>query len=352
MIIDNALSDHSANLGRRILARGVEKLSYCLNHIFGSNDFSYVACPDFSISLRQRRLILGLPIGGYINWSKYDFYPIELDLNSCGVHVFRLHRYNESELLNKILKLKSELDSGNRNLSGISLKWNFAKRNHFISIYKDTTGAHLAVIHAAGETKLFDWNYLHSNFDVKRIEYHSEQIPYICNKDFERYWEISQEENSFFFSRHNHLLNELFDGLADEIFADQHFGMLSKGEIVMGCSKVRVGSIFPLLTRPFEKIFLAKAEEPKEEISSLTGGHALVPHGLGMVVNDHIHDIIPAMDGTDFVTIIHESGSKMITDTLEHIGISYRCLDSIPLMSKLGAFTIVDELSPVTCFKI
>lgn len=94
MILDYSLSDTSAQLARRILNRGVSNLQAALAKVCGGDDVIYVACPDFSISLRQRRLILGLPIGGYVRWCpEYKFFPLELDVNSCGVHVLKLSEY-------------------------------------------------------------------------------------------------------------------------------------------------------------------------------------------------------------------------------------------------------------------
>ena len=111
-------------------------------------------------------------------------------------------------------------------------------------------------------------------------------------------------------------------------------------------------SIFPIVTRPFEKIFFAKAEVPLDEIGKATGGYALVPHGLGMTVSDNIIDIVPDGNRKDFVIINNGNGSRMVTDTLEYVGIGYRSLDVIPQMEELGNFRIQDELEPVMCFKV
>ena len=107
MILDYGLTDSSAKLARRILERGAQNLEYVLKKVCGGTDFVYVACPDFSISLRQRRLVLGLPIGGYVKWNKdYRFFPIELDVNSCGVHVLELGPdFDKETFQNSLFKL-------------------------------------------------------------------------------------------------------------------------------------------------------------------------------------------------------------------------------------------------------
>ena len=335
MFIDKALNDHSANLARKILEKGLNRLSYILKKEFGSEDFTYIACPDFSITLRQRRLFIGLPIGGYINWSKYSFFPLELDVNSCGVHVIKLPKtFDPIKFRHRLQDLKSKLDGHQLEIDGKKLKWNFSRRNHFINIYHNSENTPHVVIHSSGETILFDWDYLKSNFSIKTVEVDGRSIPYLLNKDFDKYWSIASKENQFFFERHKYIFSLLFDDDYEIIYSDQHFGMINAGEILMGCSKVPVGSVFPILTKPFKTIYLAKALAPSKEILQVTNNNALVPHGMGMTVSDDIIEISPDEIGNDYAFIKHKNGSYMVTDTLEYIGIRYRDISYINKMAK------------------
>lgn len=353
MLIDLALNDHSANVARRILSRGIERITSLLNIVSGSSDFTYVACPDFSITLRQRRLILGFPIGGYVNWSKHDFYPLELDLNSCGVHLLRLGEdFDELQFRKRLHEMKLVLDKGGLQLDGTTLKWNFTRRNHFINVYKDSDSCYYCVFHSSAETRLLDSKYMSSEFSVRYATIDGRDIPYIVGDDVHRYWSIAREENSFFFERHKCVFKYLFGDDYDLMFADQHFGMVNKCEILMGCSRIRPGSVFPILTRPFEKIYLAKANEPPAEISKITGGYSLVPHGLGMTLPDDIVDIVPDTFASDHVVVCNRNGSKMVTDVLEYVGIGYRSSDSLQYMQSKANFNLVEELFPVLCLKL
>lgn len=354
MYIDKALNDNSANLARKILKRGIENMTTTLESIFGFSDFSHVACSDFSISLRQRRLILGLPIGSYVNWKSHEFFPLELDINSCGVHILKLRTpLNEKKFRQNLDNLQKRMNNKEIVLDGVTLKWNFSRRNHFINVYQNEQGEDFVVFHASGETKLFDWEYLNSIFDVKHIDIEDRKMPYIIGNDVQKYWNIAKQENDFFYKRHSFLFKEMFEEDFDVIFADFHFGMLQPGEILMGCSKVKIGNIFPVLTRPFEKIYIAEAGEPDKAISSLVGDdYTLVPHGLGMTVPDEIVDIIPDEDKSDYVTVLHKNGSRMITDTLEYVGVSYRNPAIVPQMATLNNFKIKYELFPKICLKL
>jgi|GEM_PF-5351369 hypothetical protein len=353
MFIDLAIGDHTANIARRILERGLNNISALLNELFGSDDFTYVACPDFSVSLRQRRLILGLPIGGYVNWSQYNVYPLQLDLNSCGVHLLKLPPdFDEGHFRKRLLEMKRTMDDRQFMLNGVSLKWNFTRRNHFINIYMDANGTHYAVFHSSAETLLFDLQYLKEHFEVKSTKIGNRDVSYIRDKDVDEYWRIAERENSFFFERHLRVFAFLFDDDYELMFADQHFGMLQKGEILMGCSKVKPNSVFPILTRPFEKIYLAKAGEPKKDIGGITDGFALVPHGLGMTLPLDIVDIVPDDIMENYVVVKHSNGSRMITDTLEFAGIGYRYPSVIPEMEINGNFKVMNELCPVLCLKL
>ncbi|MHB9089248.1 MAG: hypothetical protein ACYC5A_08520, partial [Thermoleophilia bacterium] len=206
MFIDKSVNDHSALVAKKILNRGLSSISFMLDKLFGSSEFTYVACPDFSISLRQRRLILGLPIGGYVNWSKYKFFPLELDVNSCGLHVIKFKDEFNPELFRKNLHLlKNRMDRGELVLNGREIKWNFSRRNHFINIYKDNEENVYVIFHSAGETVLFDWDYLHANFNVEKMKVEGREIPFIKDDDVEKYWQIAERDNAFFFERHKYI---------------------------------------------------------------------------------------------------------------------------------------------------
>lgn len=354
MLLDYSLSDTSAQLARNILKRGVSNLKTVLNKVCGGDDFVYIACPDFSISLRQRRLILGLPIGGYVRWpAEYKFFPLELDVNSCGVHVLKLSQdFDIKKFESDLFNLKRNLDNSVYKLNGVTLKWNFSRRNHFINIYKDNNNYYM-VTHSSGETILFDWKNLNKIFNVKYIDVNGRMLPYIQGNDVDEYFRITEKENNFYFDRHRFLFNVIL-GINNYkiVYSDQHFGMISQGEILMGCSKVKPGSIFPLLTRPFAEISFARASNPPIPILDATGGFAVVPHGLGMTLPANVTDIIPCKNGEHYVEVIFSNGSKMITDTLEYVGVDYRPIEVIPEMCNRIGFEIIGTLKPILFTKI
>jgi hypothetical protein len=353
-VIDLALHDRSAELARRILARGQVTLAAVLRAAGYDDDFLYVACPDFSITLRQRRMIVGLPIGGYVNWFGKRAFPIELDVNSCGVHLLELSRpLSKEQIVRAVFDLKQRLDDGELAVGRVGLRWNFTRRNHFIGFYEDRTGERqFLVFHAAGETQLFDFAALKSKFDVREVVVGGRPVPYIVDDDFDEYWEMASRENVHFFERHEEIFAALLPGGHTTVYADQHFGMVGPGELLMGCSRVRPGTLFPLLTRPFEDIYLSQANDPRPEILAATNGHSLVPHGLGMVVPDCVEDIVGLPDGSDYVEVISANGGTMITDVLEYVGVSYRMPSVLPEMEAGGTFTVVEPLHPIVCFKL
>lgn len=353
MFIDHALDDNSAHLARRIVDRGLRTVGELLTRVCGTSEFAYVACPDFSISLRQRRLILGLPIGGYVNWHPALLYPLQLDLNSCGVHVVRLHEaIGVDEFVKRVYDLKQKMDRGDIVLGGMRLKWNFSRRNHFMNLYAGSDGDLYCICHAGAETKLFDVDYLNDTFSVCETSIDGRTVPYIKGDDVYKYWDVARDENERFLGRHELVFQRLFGDKFDLVCRDQHFGMIALGEVLMGCSKVRPGARFALLSRPFESAFLAVADEPPDDVASVTDGWALVPHGLGMTVPDGIIDIAEDTCNTNYVVVTHENGSRMITDTLEYVGISYRNMDVLPEMQRRGGFHVTEELKPVACLKL
>jgi hypothetical protein len=353
LVLDYSLSDKSAELARKILSRGAENLRAVLENVCGGDNFVYIACPDFSISLRQRRLILGLPIGGYVKWDpNYKFFPLELDVNSCGVHMLKLSKdFDLKEFEVNLFQLKKDLDAQALSLNGTTLKWNFSRRNHFINIYKGKDENLYLVSHSSGETVLFDWENLHRMFDVKHTLINNRMLPYIQGEDVDEYFRITKKENQFFFDRHTFLFDKLLKSY-EIVYADQHFGMINQGEILMGCSKIKPGTIFPLLTRPFAELTIAKTTNPPIDILNVTNGYALVPHGLGMTLPDNIVNITPSEIAENYVDVSFANGSKMVTDTLEYVGVNYREVDVIPQMSEKIGFDVIETLSPVLFTKI
>jgi len=203
MVLDYGLDDVSANLSGKILRRGIYNLEIFFNKLCGNSEFVYVACPNFSITLRQKRLILGVPIGGYIRWpSKYNIFPLDLDVNTCGVHVLKLpNNFNEHIFINRLYKLKQKLDNKELILDGKILKWNFSIRNHFINVYRDQENNHYLVVHSSGETELIDMENLNKLFDIKYIDIENRKYPYIIDSDVVEYAKISATENEFFYKR-------------------------------------------------------------------------------------------------------------------------------------------------------
>lgn len=352
--LDHALKDTSAQLARRILDRGIKRLSAIIEKEFASDDFSHVACPDFSITLRQRRMVLGLPIGSYVNFSKHPFFPIELDVNSCGVHLIRLPEPIDHEELRKRLSgVRKRLDGKELVIGDTVLKWNFSRRNHFISICYNKGGEQFILVHAGGETQLFDWEMLNRRFSVRRVQVDGREVPYIVGRDAAEYSNIAAKENEFFRIRHLRIFEELLGSRFEVVYADLHFGMISQGEILMGCSKLRVGAVFPILTRPFERIVMAKVLPPKDlRTLEVSGGYAIVPHGLGMTVPKDIVDIVGDPFDTECVYVVHASGRRMLTDTLEYAGVGYREIAVLPAMAELGDFEVLSMLEPKLCFKL
>lgn len=308
----------------------------------------------FFYYLKTKRLILGVPIGGYIRWpSKYNIFPLDLDVNTCGVHVLKLpETFNEHIFIKRLYKLKQKLDNKEVILDGKILKWNFSIRNHFINVYRDEENNHYLVVHSSGETELIDMRNLNNLFNIKYIDIENRKYPYIIDSDAVEYAKISATENEFFYKRHKFIFNELFNEDYELIYSNLHFGMIENGEVLMGCSKLQIDSMFPILTNAFDNIVIAQANNPPKDIIDCTNGYALVPHGLGMRILNDIVDIRPYFNWSEHVEIIHKSKSKIITDTLENMGIDYRKNEILPIMAKKGGFKIIKELILETCIKL
>ena len=128
--------------------------------------------------------------------------------------------------------------------------------------------------------------------------------------------------------------------------------MINQGEILMGCSKLLPNTVFPLLTRPFEDLVVAKILSPPQSIIEATNGYALVPHGLGMTVPTEVIDITPSRHGEGYVNVTFENGSKMVTDTLEYVGIGYRAPEVVSEMSRKVGFEVIKTLKGVLFTKL
>ena len=353
MIIDYSLKDFSSEFARKTLNKGMKKFKYLLDAVSKKNELFYIALPDFSITLKQRRLIFGMPIGGYLKWtSSPKIFPLELDVNPCGVHLLKLHTFCENEFITRLYEIKQKLDKEELSLRGKILKWNFTARNHFINIYKYLDDYYM-LSHSSGESVLSNWHQLNNMFGVKYINIDGEDVPYIVGDDAIKYFSIAREESVFFHDRHNLIFDLLLEGNYENVYSDRHFGLVDNGELLMGCSKVEIGSKFPILTRPFQSVFMATVNKPPDDIVNITNGFSLVPHGLGMTIPDGIVNIQTSnITGGDYVEILNRNGSKMVTNTLEYIGIDYRDISVIGEMYNKIGIDIIGEMIPVLCTKL
>lgn len=97
---------------------------------------------------------------------------------------------------------------------------------------------------------------------------------------------------------------------------------------------------------------MVKAAYTPKEILKSTDGYALVPHGLGMTLPSDVTDIIPSDIGEGYVEVCFSNGSKMLTDTLEYVGVNYRSVDAIHEMSERIGLELIGTLKPVLFTKL
>ena len=267
-----------------------------INNINGSNNTAnVVTLPDLGLPRNIRRIAAGFFVGTFYSWdNETPFVPIDANLNSCGVSLFRLKNpiNSKDEFLNLIKKARI-------NISKTSYEWNFDVGNHFISYgeIKNSqfiSDGYFVILHSSACEFKRQFNGLYpaeNNWYYNSIETYKDkksdrELRFITGEKAHSFAKSAQMLKLYNQIRLQRLSELIFgeENVSEEVIYCPHYGMPTLNSIAIGCHWLFEEDHYLLLTTKDDPIPIVKAKKGFENTVNVDGKEIiLVPHGLGNV---------------------------------------------------------------------
>lgn len=383
-IFSTGLGDSGSKLCRSNMKYGLAKIHYWQNKMGISPLATFVASPDMTITRNKARWTSGFGYGGKICWGSGKEEVIVLDTkpNACGMLVGGLDKFpDEKTLLERIDRFQNRKNV----IDGVEIQWDFSKGNHFIDIFtarprrEVKLPPYIFIIHgSASELKekspwgwgLY-WDKSPSLFEATQvIETPFGPLRLLEGEKARRYFEFYRFADHFSKKRRELVAEKLF-GEYEIIFNENHQGLLSYNEIVLGCHHVEsTDSLYPLTLRSDLPAYLLRGKHNlAPEVIEALGfeGRAkklrvydrlknadIIPHGGGYTFPDllNVEEIYEIKDKRYFkADVANDRGKQIIFDTAD-VPYRYRGKEVLLKIMELNMAEIVAKLVPLYVVKV
>ncbi len=243
---------------------------------------TFIAAPDCTITRNIRRWRNGIGYGGKITWGDGNEPLVFIDTmpNACGMLVGSLNEIPDPiELIQKVHELNDS--SGDIEIDGIPIHWNFGSGNHFINVFEVLPNP------AVGEsTDLPEYTFItHSSPSELRTDdnpkrmglyYHESEalqyfaetmetpfgdIHYLVGSNATRYYDFFKWADTIGAKRRILAAEMIFGKGFDVISNTCHQGMMNLNEVVLGAYTFKNSSqnqFFPITLRADLPCYLMK----------------------------------------------------------------------------------------------
>lgn len=228
--------------------------------------------PDFSPSLNDTRLAIGLPVGGLLGWNaSCDFVPPGVPANGCGMAVARVSR---SAGPHQVIDALKRVAQAGLQVRDYEIQWDAGRKNHFLSVYSDKTGKRYAILHCSfPEGKLAEDSFFpcENPADVTRRKPLFEEAA----RSFRAH---ATELQTLGIQKRQLLLESIF-GEVEIVSNRSHVGFVDGQVVVMGCYAATTPiDNSPLTVAPRKNAFLVSTRSPTD---LPCGPLYIQPHGTG-----------------------------------------------------------------------
>jgi len=129
------LNDSGAELCKSNTIYGVAGIHYVQHQLGISQNATFIATPDMTITRNASRWKSGFGYGGKVSWGEgdHDFIILNTKPNACGMLVGGLEELPNIEAL---IKKLHEMERSTTQIDGIEVIWDFYKSNHFIDLFE------------------------------------------------------------------------------------------------------------------------------------------------------------------------------------------------------------------------
>jgi len=380
------LNDSGAELCKANTIYGIAGIHYVQHQLGISQNATFIATPDMTITRNASRWKSGFGYGGKVSWGEgdHDFIILNTKPNACGMLVGGLEELPNIEVL---IKKLHEMERSTTQIDGIEVIWDFYKSNHFIDLFevKPVTKIdfdlppYAFIIHGSagefkGDNKLGFGLYYDKSKQLYEMAEHIETpfkefhilIGAAAKKYFEKYKYV---EN--FAKKKRKLAAELLFGKFIKISNETHQGLINMHEILLGCHYLKNDTtLFPLTLRGDLPAYLVRGNPNlSPETIELLGFEKranrlgvydrllnanVIPHGGGYVLPDilTVNKVID-IDRTRYfeVEMQNDRGKKIISEVQE-LPYEYRGRAVVLRALEIGLIEIVVKLIPQYVLKI
>jgi hypothetical protein len=328
-VFSMGLGDVAAAMSLSNMSYGLAKIHYVLRDLGYSDDATFIATPDLTITRNEPRWTAGIGYGGKLTWGPGDREVVFLDVkpNCCGMMVGALQQL--PALAEVTRRLDAMLDD-HATLDGVPIDWDIGTGNHFIDLMavepvdpRTSLPPWCFVMHFSGDELRGDnplgmglyWDY--SKEIQRRMRVF--ETPWgpcrtLIGDDARDYWEFFQRADDFIMRRRQMGAERLFDDFS--VVANlSHQGLVGLNAVILGCQDTSRGGIVPVMLRESTPgyLFHALPNLSAEVIDVLGWTERAQRHGvLDQLANANVipHGAGYMLPGVSRLVQVHELGDR------------------------------------------
>lgn len=392
-IFSTALDDSASKLCQLNFRYGLAKMHLVQEHFGMDPNATFIAAPDCTITRNINRWRNGIGYGGKITWGNGNEPLVFVDTmpNACGMLVGSLNEIPDpTELVQRVHEMNER--SGEIEIEGIPIYWNFGGGNHFINVFEIFPNPAVSnsvdlpqysfILHSSPSELKNDKNpkklglYYHES---EELRYFSEtletpfgDIHYLIDNSAKNYYEFVQWATEIGKKRRLLAGELLFGNEVETITNNCHQGMSHMNEVVLGCHVFNnTKDLFPLTLRADLPCYLMKGipnftEEAMEslnfterarkyELEERLANANILPHGGGYTFPHiiAIPEIFETVEKRRYFSVDLGTGiGTLMFETPRELQFSYRGRNVVVRVTSLGLGEIVASMVPRFALKI
>ncbi|MHA1976682.1 MAG: hypothetical protein ACW98F_01110 [Candidatus Hodarchaeales archaeon] len=394
-IFSTAINDSASKLSQINSRYGLAKMHLVQSHLGLEPTATFITAPDCTITRNIQRWRNGIGYGGKITWGDGTEPLIFVDTmpNACGMLVGSLNEIPDPiELIQKIHELNDS--SGDIEIDGVPIQWNFGKGNHFINVFEVLPNPAVSessdlpeytfITHSSPSELKTDENpkgmglYYHESEALQHfcetMETPFGDIHYLVGENARRYFEFFEWADMIGAKRRILAAEMIFGKEFDLISNICHQGMINLNEVVLGAysfSESQKGDFFPVTLRSDLPCYLMKgipnfSEEAVETLNfkermekfgleKRIKGANILPHGGGYTFPHivAIPEIFETVEKRRYFSVDLGTGiGTLMFESPRDLQFTYRGRSVVIHTVELGLGEIVARMVPVFALKI
>lgn len=380
------LNDSGAELCRANITYGMAGIHFVQEELGHKPNATFISTPDVTITRSVTRWGSGFGYGGKISWGDGNEPLVVLDVkpNCCGMLVGGL---NEIPPVEDMIQRIHDMETGDKEIEGVTAIWDFHKSNHFIDIFEVKQISkpeidlpkYAFIIHGSADEFIVD-NQLGYGLAWERSEllrdiYETIETPFgafhvLRNEHAEEYYQkhLLYEEIT---KKKREMAAEMLFGNYTLISNETHQGLVNMNEIVLGAHYLKDDSpLFPLALRADLPAYLVQGKPSltddmievlgfekrgkKYDVYDRLQNANILPHGGGYVLPDILTvNRVFVVGGKRYfeVEMLNDRGKKIISEVRD-LPYEYRGRQVVLRGLEVGLFDIVAKLIPRYVLKI